>query len=249
MHKLKCTVSYDGTNFSGSQIQPNKRTIQFEIEKAIKKIHKGKQIRIYASGRTDTGVHAVGQVFHFETDLVIPRNNWKKALNAILPDDIYIKKVENVSLNFHAQFDVIEKEYRYFVLNNKETDVFKRNYSYFYPFAIDMDKIKQACKLFEGTHDFTSFCSARSTVKGTKVRTLYEVSCEKQADEIVFILRGNGFLYNMVRIIVGVLLDVGGGKLSMNDIEEMFRKKDRSAAGKTVPPTGLFLWTVKYEDD
>ncbi|MEI3614549.1 tRNA pseudouridine(38-40) synthase TruA, partial [Pseudogracilibacillus sp. SO30301A] len=249
MQKLKCTVSYDGTNFSGSQIQPNKRTIQFEIEKAIKKIHKGKQIRIYASGRTDTGVHAVGQVFHFETDLLIPRKNWKKALNAILPDDIYIKKVENVSLNFHAQFDAIEKEYRYFVLNNKETDVFKRNYSYFYPFAIDMDIIKQACKLFEGTHDFTSFCSARSTVKGTKVRTLYEVSCEKQADEIVFILRGNGFLYNMVRIIVGVLLDVGSGKLSMNDIEEMFRKRDRSAAGKTVPPTGLFLWTVKYEDD
>ncbi len=249
MHKLKCTVSYDGTNFSGSQLQPNKRTIQFEIEKAIKKIHKGKQIRIYASGRTDTGVHAVGQVFHFETDLVIPRNNWKKALNAILPDDIYVKKVENVSRNFHAQFDAIEKEYRYFVLNNKEADVFKRNYSYYYPFAIDMDKINQACKLFEGTHDFTSFCSARSTVKGTKVRTLYEVSCERQADEIVFILRGNGFLYNMVRIIVGVLLDVGSGKLSMNEIEEMFRKKDRSAAGKTAPPTGLFLWTVKYEND
>lgn len=249
MHKLKCTVSYDGTNFSGSQIQPNKRTIQFEIEKAIKKIHKGKQIRIYASGRTDTGVHAMGQVFHFETDLVIPGSNWKKALNAILPDDIYVKKVENVARNFHAQFDAIEKEYRYFILNSKEVDVFKRNYSYFYPFAIDMDKIKQACKLFEGTHDFTSFCSARSTVKGTKVRTLYEVSCEKQADEIVFVLRGNGFLYNMVRIIVGVLLDVGSGKLSMNDIEEMFRKKDRSAAGKTAPPTGLFLWTVKYEND
>lgn len=249
MHKLKCTVSYDGTNFSGSQIQPNKRTIQFEIEKAIKKIHKGKQIRIYASGRTDTGVHAVGQVFHFETDLVISGNNWKKALNAILPDDIYVKKVENVSRNFHAQFDAIEKEYRYFVLNSKEADVFKRNYTYFYPFALDMDKIKQACKLFEGTHDFTSFCSARSTVKGTKVRTLYEVSCEKQGDEIVFILRGNGFLYNMVRIIVGVLLDVGSGKLSMNEIEEMFRKKDRSAAGKTAPPTGLFLWTVKYEND
>lgn len=249
MQKLKCTVSYDGTNFSGSQIQPNKRTIQFEIEKAMKQIHKGKQIRIYASGRTDTGVHAKGQVFHFETDLAIPQRNWKKALNAILPDDIYVIKVEHVSLDFHAQFDAIEKEYRYFVLNRKENDIFRRNYTYFYPFEVDMDEIRQACKLFEGTHDFTSFCSARSTVKGSKVRTLYEVSCEKCDDEIIFILRGNGFLYNMVRIIVGVLLDVGSGKISTSDIEEMFRVKDRTAAGKTAPPNGLFLWAVKYEDD
>lgn len=249
MQKLKCTISYDGTHFSGYQVQPNKRTIQYEIEQAIARIHKGKKIRIYASGRTDTGVHAKGQVVHFESDLNIPVNNWKKALNAILPGDIYVQKVEHVSLEFHAQFDAVEKEYRYFVLNREEKDIFRRNFVYHYPFHIDMEAMKQACKLFEGTHDFTSFCSARSTVKGSKVRTLYEVRCEKTGHEILFTLRGNGFLYNMVRIIVGVLLDVGSGKVLLSDIEKMFQQKDRTIVGKTLPPTGLYLWEVKYGED
>lgn len=247
MEKLKCTVSYDGTHFSGSQIQPNKRTVQSEIEKALLRIHKGKPIQIYSSGRTDAGVHARAQVFHFETDLKIPLANWKKALNTLLPADIDIKQVEQVPLDFHAQFDAIEKEYRYFVYNSKERDVFKRNYTYFYPYEIDIKRIQKACSLFEGTHDFTSFCSARSTAKGSKERTLYEVSCKKQGEEIQFILRGNGFLYHMVRIIVGVLLDSGSGKIERADIEEMFRKKNRTFAGKTIPPEGLFLWNVKYE--
>src|SRR5690625_1084241 len=249
MRKLKCIISYDGTNFSGYQVQPNKRTIQWELEKALAQIHKGKQIRIYASGRTDAGVHAKGQVIHFETDLDISTDNWKKALNALLPEDIYIQMVESVSDECHAQFDAIEKEYRYFVLNSCEKDIFKRNYMYFYPYDLDIHMIQNACKLFEGTHDFTSFCSARSTVKGSKVRTLYEVTCEKNDDEITFILRGNGFLYNMVRIIVGVLLEVGSGKTTERDIEQMFAAKDRTFAGKTAPPEGLYLWHVKYENN
>src|SRR5690625_3124165 len=248
MQKLKCTISYDGTNFSGYQIQPNKRTVQAEIEQAIKQIHKGKHIRTYASGRTDTGVHARGQVFHFTPELDIPTANWKKAFNAILPKEIYVKKIEKVSPDFHAQFDAIEKEYRYFVLNSKERDVFRRNFTYFYPFNIDVAKVQAACKMFEGTHDFTSFCSARTTVKGSKVRTLYEVSCNRIEDEILFILRGNSFLYNMVRIIVGVLLEVGSGNISLHDIETMFLKKDRSVAGKTLPSSGLFLWEVTYQN-
>ena len=143
----------------------------------------------------------------------------------------------------------MEKEYRYIVLNKKERDVFKRNYMYYYPYPLQIDKIQQACKLFEGTHDFTSFCSARSTVKGSKVRTLNEVRCEENDDEITFILRGNGFLYNMVRIIVGVLLEVGSGKTTERDIEQMFAAKDRTFAGKTAPPEGLYLWHVKYENN
>lgn len=249
MRKIKCTISYDGTYFYGFQVQPNKRTVQSEIEKAIQQIHKGKQLRIYASGRTDTGVHAKGQVFHFETNLDIPPENWKKALNAMLPADIYVHMAELVPIDFHAQFDAVEKEYRYFILNSTERDVFKRNYAYFYPYELDIERMKAACKHFEGTHDFTSFCSARATVKGSKVRTLYEVRCDKEGDEITIALRGNGFLYNMVRIIAGVLLDAGSGRISLGDIDAMIRKKDRTAAGKTVPSSGLYLWKVMYEDD
>lgn len=246
MKKLKCTITYDGTNFSGSQIQPNKRTVQREIENVLTKMHKGNEKRIVLSGRTDAGVHARGQVFHVETDLTIPIENWKKAMNAQLPDDIYVHKVEYVKPSFHARYDAKEKEYRYFVLNSSEPDLFQRNFTYFDPFPFDLKAIKEACKLLEGTHDFTSFSSARSTVKGSKVRTLYEVSCLKEHDKIVFTLRGNGFLYNMVRIIVGALLDVGKGILNPSDIEEILQKKDRSFAGKTMPPQGLFLWKVTY---
>ncbi|MEJ8778426.1 tRNA pseudouridine(38-40) synthase TruA [Pseudogracilibacillus sp. ICA-222130] len=249
MQKIKCTFSYDGTNFSGSQIQPNKRTVQAEMEKALSKMHKGNPVRLYPSGRTDSGVHAKGQVAHFDTTLQMPSENWKKALNALLPNDLFVVHVEEVATNFHAQFDAVEKEYRYIVLNKKERDVFKRNYTYYYPYPLQIKKIQQACKLFEGTHDFTSFCSARSTVKGSKVRTLYEVRCEENNGEITFILRGNGFLYNMVRIIVGVLLEVGSGKTTEEDIEQMFAAKDRTFAGKTAPPEGLYLWHVKYENN
>lgn len=244
--RYKCVISYDGTHFSGFQIQPNARTIQGEIERILEKTHKNEMIRIYASGRTDAGVHAKGQVFHFDTTLNLSNEKWKQALNALVPSDIYVHHVEKVSSGFHSRFDAIEKEYRYFVLNSKERNLFKRNYMYYNPREFNLSLIQQACKLFQGTHDFTSFCSHRSTVKGSKVRTLYEVSCQKVDDEIQFILRGNGFLYNMVRIIVGTLLDVGAGKVNLDEITEMFQKRDRKAVGKTLPPEGLFLWQVKY---
>lgn len=246
LKRYKCTISYDGTQFSGFQIQPNKRTIQGEIERVLMKIHKNKHVRIYASGRTDAGVHAKGQVFHFDTTLGIVEAKWRQALNALLPSDIYVHHVEEVSPDFHSRFDATEKEYRYFVLNSKERDLFRRHYTYYHSTDLNLELIQQACLLFEGTHDFTSFCSHRSTVKGSKVRTLYEVICTKDNDEIQFILRGNGFLYNMVRIIVGVLLDVGAGKVDINNIEKMFQEKDRTVVGKTLPPEGLFLWEVKY---
>lgn len=246
MKKIKCTVSYDGTKFSGSQIQPNKRTVQQEIEKVLTRIHKGKEKKIVLSGRTDAGVHARGQVFHVETELTIPEDNWKKAFNALLPDDIYVHQVQYVESSFHARFDAKEKEYRYFVLNRNERDIFQRNYTYFEPVTLDFEAMQKACEMFEGTHDFTSFSSARAEVKGSKVRTLYEVRCDKENDIIVFTLRGNGFLYNMVRIIVGTLIDVGKAKLTPEDILEILDKKDRSFAGKTMPPQGLFLWKVTY---
>src|SRR5699024_6864979 len=172
MQKVKCTIAYDGSGFSGYQIQPRKRTVQGEIEKALQKIHKGEAIRIHSSGRTDTGVHAMAQVFHFETDLTIQPDGWYHALQTLFPDDIELKNVEIAESSFHARFDATEKEYRYFVLNSPQRDIFRRHYVYHSSAEYDVRKMQEACKLLEGTHDFTSFSSAKSTVKGSKVRTL-----------------------------------------------------------------------------
>jgi tRNA pseudouridine38-40 synthase len=247
MPKISCIIAYDGTNYSGYQIQPQKRTVQGEIEGALMKIHKGEQIRIHASGRTDTGVHAKGQTIHFDTSLHIPGNSWKKALNTLLPNDVYVHHSEEVSADFHARYDVVEKEYRYIVQNTIDPDIFKRNYVWHYPYKLNIQAIQEACNYFEGTHDFTTFSSAKATVKGNKIRTLYEVSCQQENDQIVFVFRGSGFLYNMVRILVGTLLDVGQEKIKPSAIMDMLESKDRNKAGKTAPPQGLYLWMVRYQ--
>lgn len=247
MEKIKCIISYDGTNFSGFQIQPQKRTVHGELEKALKKIHKGEHIRLQASGRTDTGVHAKGQSIHFDTPFAIPQANWKRALNTLLPEDLYVREVEKVSTSFHARYDVLEKEYRYYVWRAKERDVFKQNYAYQFPYQLDISAMQKACKLLEGEHDFTTFSSAKATTKGSKIRTLYQVSCTKRGCEIEFIFKGSGFLYNMVRIIVGAMLDVGQGRRRPEDMDKLLEQKDRQLLGETVPPQGLYLWNVKYE--
>lgn len=246
MQKFKCVLSYDGTNFSGFQIQPKKRTIHGEIEKALQKIHKGQHIRIQASGRTDSGVHAKGQTFQFESPFDIPESNWEQALNTLLPNDIYIHKVEKAPSSFHVRYDATEKEYRYYIWNERERDVFKRNYVYLFPYSLDVYEMQKACTYIVGTHDFTTFSSAKATTKGSKERTLYEVTCDKRGAEIEFVFRGNGFLYHMVRIIVGVLLDIGQGRRKPTDIPGLLRKRDRQLLGETVPPQGLYLWGVKY---
>ncbi|ASK61625.1 tRNA pseudouridine(38-40) synthase TruA [Virgibacillus phasianinus] len=246
MGRIKCVISYDGTNFSGFQIQPKTRTVHGELEKALKKMHKGEPIRIHASGRTDTGVHAKRQTIHFDTPYDIPYENWKRALNTLLPADLYVREVEEAAASFHARYDVCEKEYRYYVWNEKEPDVFKHNYAYHFPYTLDISAIQSACKQLEGEHDFTTFSSAKATTKGSKVRTLYQVSCSKSGSEIEFIFRGSGFLYNMVRIIVGAMLDVGQGRRRQEDIGRLLTQKDRQLLGETVPAQGLYLWNVKY---
>lgn len=248
MAKIKCIISYDGTNFSGLQIQPNERTVQGELEKALAKIHKGVYVHVHPSGRTDKGVHAKAQTVHFESDYNLTPADWKRALNAMLPPDIHVNHAEQVPASFHARFDVMEKEYRYYICNEPEPDVFKRNYLYHYPYHVDISRMQEAGRYFEGTHDFTTFSSAKASVKGTRVRTLVEVSCRRDENRIEFILRGHGFLYNMARIIVGTLLEVGRGRLQPEEINELFDKKDRQLAGDTVPPQGLYLWNVRYED-
>lgn len=246
VNKLKCVISYDGTNYSGFQIQPETRTIQGEIENALSKMHKGQSVRIHGSGRTDAGVHAKAQTFHFESPLSLPENNWKKALNALLPDDMHIQGVKDVPMTFHARFDAVEKEYRYFISHTKDKDVFKRNYAFQYPYPLNIEAIQEACAHLKGEHDFTTFSSVKTAVKGSKVRSLSIVNCLQQGTDIELIFRGNGFLYNMVRIMVGTLIDVGQGKLKPSDIPVLLEKKDRTSAGKTAPPQGLFLWEVSY---
>lgn len=245
MQRFKCIVTYDGTLFAGYQVQPGKRTVQGELERALKKIHKGKDIRVTASGRTDAGVHARGQVIHFDSPLNIPIEKWEIALNSLLPDDVAIIGTETVSDDFHVRFDAKGKEYRYFVHRSSRRDPFKRQYAYQYPYPINKDAIRQAAAGLIGTHDFTSFCSAKTEVED-KVRELQEIDVLEEGNMIIFRFRGTGFLYNMVRILTGTLLEVGSGERDPESMPAVLKEKNRSAAGKTAPPKGLYLWEVFY---
>jgi tRNA pseudouridine38-40 synthase len=245
MQRLKCTIAYDGTLFAGYQIQPNKRTIQEEFEKALKKLHKENEVKVYASGRTDARVHAKGQVLHFDTSLDIPLDRWSIAINSILPLDISVLEVEKVPANFHARFDAQRKEYRYFIYPSPTRDPFKRNYATFFPNKLNLDAIREALPLFLGTHDFSSFCAAKTEVQD-KIRTIYEIELLEEDDMLVLRYVGSGFLYNMVRIMTGTLLEIGIGNRKAESITHALMKKDRSLSGKTAPAEGLYLWKVLY---
>ncbi|MGD6834610.1 tRNA pseudouridine(38-40) synthase TruA [Sutcliffiella halmapala] len=248
MNRMKCIISYDGSRFEGYQIQNEKRTVQLELQKALTRIHKGTEIRVSASGRTDAGVHAMGQVIHFDSPLSIPDEAWQKAMNAHLPKDIWVRHVETASPSFHARFDVVKKEYRYKVSLSKDFDVFHREQVFHYPYPINTEAMREAARHFLGEHDFTSFCSAKTEVED-KVRTIYELEIPEDGEELVFRIIGNGFLYNMVRIIVGTLLEVGQEKKQPEEILAILQSRDRKAAGKTAPAHGLYLWDVVYDDN
>ncbi|OIJ15481.1 tRNA pseudouridine(38-40) synthase TruA [Anaerobacillus arseniciselenatis] len=247
MKRIKCKIAYDGTFFNGFQIQPKGRTVQAEIENGLKKLHKGSEIKIYASGRTDTLVHAKGQVFHFDTPLQIPLERWHNALQTVLPADISVIEIIEANDDFHARFDVVSKEYRYFVQRGRRIDIFRRHYRYFYPYQISVENMVKAANHCLGTHDFTSFCSAK-TDKEDKVRTIYSIDIIEHEDELEFRFVGDGFLRNMIRILVGTLLEVGRGRRNSEDIVAVLSSKDRERAGHTAPGHGLFLWQVNYNN-
>ncbi|ESU31487.1 hypothetical protein G3A_16425 [Bacillus sp. 17376] len=247
MPRIKCTISYDGTGFSGYQVQPGKRTVQGELEKALEKLSKGTSIRVSASGRTDAGVHARGQVVHFDTMLEIEPARWQIALNSLLPDDIAVLSVDIAKPDFHARFDAVGKEYRYFLLQSKHRDPFQRNYAYQFQYEFNFDAMREASKHLLGTHDFTSFCSAKTEVED-RVRTLKEIDFYEENGLLVFRFVGDGFLYNMVRILVGTLLEVGTGKRDAASMQQLLEDQDRTRAGKTAPGHGLYLWKVFYEE-
>lgn len=245
MKRFKCLVSYDGTNFSGYQVQPKKRTVQGELEYALKKLHKGADIKVSASGRTDAGVHAKGQVIHFDSELNIPLPKWDIALNSLLPDDIAVMSTEEAVDGFHARFDAKGKEYRYFIRLSAMRDPFSRNYAFQFPYLLNVSAMKEAAAYLLGTHDFTSFCSAKTEVED-RVREIREIDIIEGQNSLEFRFVGNGFLYNMVRILVGTLIEVGTGERNPNSMVEILAKKDRTYAGKTAPSHGLYLWEVFY---
>lgn len=247
MTRLKATICYDGAEFAGYQIQPDSRTVQKELLAVLKRIHKGTPVEVVSSGRTDAKVHATGQVIHFDTPYTIPMKNWLKALNVQLPPDIRVLDIQETTPDFHARYHAKGKVYRYIWDRSAIQSPFKRNYAVPLEQKVDLDRMKLAAQALVGTHDFTSFCAARSSVKD-KVRTIYNVSFEEHGSELHLIVEGQGFLYNMVRIFAGTLVEVGVGRIAPEELPGIIAAKDRDAAGKTGAPQGLYLEKVDYED-
>ena len=245
MRNIKLTIEYDGKEFNGWQKQPNKLNIQGEIEKAIKQIT-GEEVDLTASGRTDAGVHALGQVANFKTNSELPIEKFPIALNANLKKSIVIKSAEEIEERFHSRLTCKRKTYRYVINNSKYGTAIYRNLETHIPMKLDIQKMQQAVKYFEGEHDFKAF-KASGTSSKSSVRTIYKAEVIDAGNERIYIeLTGNGFLYNMVRIIAGTLVDVGLGKIEPEDIKEIIKSQKRENAGKTLPPQGLYLVEVEY---
>lgn len=245
MRNIKLTIEYDGKCYNGWQKQPNKLNIQGEIERAIYNITK-EEVDLIGSGRTDAGVHALGQVANFKTNSQISIEKIPLAINSQLKNSIVIKEAEEVDERFHSRYNAKHKTYRYIINNSKCGTAIYRNLEYSYPFKLDAEKMKQASKYFEGEHDFKAFKSSGTSSKNS-VRTIYKAIVKQEGKKIIIELTGNGFLYNMVRIISGTLLDVGLGKIRAEEISEIIESKDRQRAGKTLPAHGLYLVEVKYD--
>ena len=246
MRNIKLTIEYDGKDFNGWQKQPNKLNIQGTIEQTIKSIT-GEDVELNASGRTDAGVHALGQIANFKTNSKIPIEKFAIALNSRLKKSIVIKKAEEVDERFHSRLNCKKKTYRYIINNSNEGSAIYRNLETHIPQKLDVEKMKKAIKYFEGEHDFKAF-KASGTSSKSSVRTIYKADVIDAGNERIYIeLTGNGFLYNMVRIISGTLVEVGLGKIEPNEIKTIIESKKRENAGKTLPPQGLYLVNVEYE--
>ncbi|MBQ3115938.1 MAG: tRNA pseudouridine(38-40) synthase TruA [Clostridia bacterium] len=242
--RIKLTLSYDGTAYCGWQVQPNGVSVQEVVEKAIEKAT-GERVRVTGSGRTDSGVHAEGQVAHFDTESSVPADKFYKAINVHLPADVKILKSEAVTDDFHACNKAKKKTYRYALYLSDVDLPLKDRYAVKIDKLPDLSLVQKVASTLEGEHDFKAFCASGSGAK-TTVRTVYKIAIEQKQNDILFCVTGNGFLYNMVRIMVGTLLDVGYGKLTENDVKEMLNTGNRKKGGKTLPAKGLCLINVEY---
>lgn len=247
MKRIKLTVAYDGTAFSGWQSQPEQRTVEGVINEALSRLT-GEKIAVIGASRTDAGVHALGNVAVFDTASKIPAERFCYALNPLLPEDVVAVRSELVASDWHPRHQECRKTYEYRIQNAEMPDPTRRRTSCFVSFPLDIEAMRKAAEYLKGTHDFASFCCVRTNVKDT-VRTIYRLELERQADEIRLTVEGNGFLYNMVRIIAGTLLQVGRGYFQPEQVKEMLEAKNRIEAGATAPPQGLRLVRIDYEEE
>lgn len=244
MKRIKLTAAYDGTNYHGSQIQNNGETIEGVLKKELSSLLQ-EEINLIGASRTDAGVHARGNVYVFDTESRIPPEKFTYALNARLPEDIRIQESCEVPEDFHPRHQDTVKTYEYRILNRKLPLPEYRLYAHFTYETLDVEKMQEACRHFVGEHDFASFCAAGSQVEST-VRTIYDLHVKKQGEVLTISVTGNGFLYNMVRIIAGTLLKVGSGTIAPESITKIIEGKDRSLAGPTAPAKGLTLVEIRY---
>ncbi len=247
MKRIMLVVSYDGTNYHGWQVQPSAVTIEGVLNQTISELT-GENIQVIGASRTDAGVHALGNVAVFDTESRIPGEKFSYALNQRLPEDIVIQCSRQVSDMFHPRHCNCRKTYEYTIINRTFPLPEYRNTAYFYYGVLDVGKMRQAAKAFLGEHDFAGFCSAGAQVQ-TTVRTIYDLTIEQMQEKICVRVRGNGFLYNMVRIIVGTLLEVGKGNILPEDMDKIIALADRSQAGPTAPARGLKLLQIDYQMD
>ncbi len=247
MKNYKITIQYDGTRYKGWQVQKSTdMTIQGKIQNILEEMT-GQPVEVIGSGRTDAGVHALGQVANFHVPEHFSTNEILNYLNHYLPMDIAVLDIEEVDERFHARFNAIEKTYMYRIHTSMIPNVFERKYMYTYTDPLDIEAIKKAAKLLTGTHDFMAFCGNKKMKKST-VRTITAIDIVEKEDEIQISYTGDGFLQQMIRIITGTLIEVGNGTKQPEDIAKILESKDRQNAGYTVPAEGLILKSVKYNN-
>ncbi len=243
--KIKLTVGYDGTDYCGWQIQPNGKTVQEALNRALESLT-GEKVSVTGSGRTDAGVHAKGQVAHFETESNIPPEKFAKALNVFLPQDIRVYNSQRAAENFNACRSAKKKTYVYSMYQSEIPNPLKERYAVRVDEGLDIKKMQAASKILAGEHDFKSFCSSGSSVQ-TTTRIIYRLTVAKKGEDIKITVCGNGFLYNMVRIIAGTLLKIGYGKMTEEELKKMISSGKRNLGGNTLPAKGLCLEKVVYK--
>ncbi len=244
MTRIKMIIEYDGSNYHGFQKQDNAHTVQAELEKQLYRLT-GEQITICSAGRTDAGVHARGQVIAFDALATIPAPRWNAALNSLLPGDIRVLDSREVDKSFHPQYQALSKHYAYYLYRQRPGAVFYRQYAYCLTEPLDIIAMNQACEPIEGKHNFLAFCASGSTAK-TFERQVNRCTVKETGPYLILDIEADGFLYNMVRIIMGTLLQVGRGRTAAGEVAGIIQSRDRTKAGPTVPPQGLYLLSVSY---
>ncbi len=242
--RIKLIVEYDGTDFHGFQRQPGKRTVDRVLEEAISRVT-GEEVRVIGAGRTDAGVHALGQVVAFDTRATIPPERYCPAINSFLPADVRIVSSEETAPDFHPRYQARRKTYRYLVYRKAAGYTLYRRYAHLYTGELDVNLIKEGIRYTTGRHDFRGFMAAGSAVQDT-VRTVCQFTAEENMPWLKFEITGDGFLYKMVRNLVGTLLEIGRGAMSLEQLEKVMRTGDRTLAGPTAPACGLYLVKVDY---